>query len=240
MSDDAFSRMTGAQQAAHVAGLADDAARAEFFEERWPHPSGNADLQKIPPHLQGVYTTSLTNLRRAEEGRLQAENFRRSALRTLTEISDAEDPRVSNLYSHMTPSERAAQRTKILAMGAERGIAIDETPPTPDEIALERLDAQYGRPFDAYTASQIEARTEALEAKGALAVEAAITALQAKLGPARYNALVERAKKVLEAGKDFPKAVLGDEYALKSFAIYADYLRRGEAARAKVTRKGSP
>lgn len=233
MSDD-LTTMLPTEFEAHLGNLPDDQSRITAIENAF-----GDRLAAMPEHAQGAWVAATTRIRTAEAQAGREEGIRRHVTRSLAALRDSEDPRVSNVYSKLTPSERDAKRNELLAHAAFEGVAIDETPADPEQIALDRVDRQFGREFSPEIALDIEERATKLEAQGAGAVDGAISALRRELGDVAYNALVERAKAAFPDGdRSWPRAVLADRLALQSFAAYGDYLARGEVARARILNRG--
>lgn len=200
-----FDQMPPTAQEAHLAALPDDAARIAFIEEKFPGtPIGDGGM---PAHITGAYVAARTAVRMAE----RTANIRGSTIAALRDLDDAEKGH-PNLYSALSPSERADRRLDLLARAAEHGIAEADLTrvPTPAEIAAARVEERFAIPSSTDNTVAVLAEHHAQMEKQFTTdqLKAMAADLRAQ-NPADYDRAVQLATEALRSGDD-PTATLSD------------------------------
>lgn len=231
----------GQKQVTYINNLPDDTARVEFFEEKWPHPTGGASLKDLPPHLEELYIRSKAQLRMAA----QAENRRNvvfeSTKRALTNISDVQAgfrADQDNPYRNMAPSKLAELETQLRDRAAREGISAEDLAPiSAADLAREQIEAEFAVPQSSvdHFETVLQPQLAQLEKIDSSQLQALAGALREQVGPENYDRMAQRAERFLRSiDASLTGAMKAHGPTLRHLAMLGERLEAREKALARV------
>jgi hypothetical protein len=228
MAETDFAAMDGLAQEAHLAALPDDASRVSFLEGRYPGLPLTGE-GAMPAHLQGAYLTAKAKIQVAAK----RVNTGAAIVREINEIDEAEDPNYTGLYKQITRAERERRRLDLLTRAAMEGIELPTEPPSPQELAREKIEQRFSLPQSVDSMIDILAQEHAKleEANSPVALKAMADDLRRQVGASLYDAAIARIEKMMRAEDptaELSMAARGHVQTLK----YLDFLARREDKRA--------
>jgi hypothetical protein len=131
---------------------------------------------------------------------------------------------------------REQEETAFQAMLTNAGIQ-PPLPPSPQQVADERFEAQWNSPLPEGLARDIDQQLELEEALDDSSRATHVMSLVKEFGREGYDQLVAEAKKSLAPGEKFPEAALSNSFVLRNMAAYGRFIagyERAAAARRKV------